>query len=494
MPFDTNVPQPERLSFQSAVAPTPDPLDAATKVLTLRNLSAQGQTQAAQLVGLQQENQMRQLQLNDQQYLSANLPKMYGDPQYQDAQGNVDFAKIARAVAPNVSLGTAQSMYKGVLENQKSVAQITKDRVDTSKTGQEIQANDSDMLAGAAQRWQPDSSGHYNTAAINFDLDQFQRSHPEYAPQIGQLRQHLQDNPDAIGDTINGIVGGAKADRVRANSIAKDADLAYQKFKLMAPGEIADADLKQRAAIASTLSNSRNGLEYQQNLAQLNARANDPSNPSPGSAPQIPFDPQSLFDQQGNWKPGAQAYVRNWGLSDEQQQMAINAANVRKDAEANAASAHSDRVVMQGIAQQNADTNSQRASQSTAAQNAAVDAQFNRAVSENAAGGSTNLADAQRNVEQFYKGDPAMDAVRGDVLAKFDKLLSPGGKSNSGGGDVGALAAFRSKFPGGKGAPAQASSGNAGRAATHGPVTTTPAALPSAADYISNLQKRKKAQ
>jgi hypothetical protein len=56
---------------------------------------------------------------------------------------------------------------------------------------------------------------------------------------------------------------------------------------------------------------------------------------------------------------------------------------------------------------------------------------------------------------------------------------------------VGALAAFRSKFPG---APAQASSGNAGRAATHGPVTTTPAALPSAADYISNLQKRKKAQ
>lgn len=166
--------------------------------------------------------------------------------------------------------------------------------------------------------------------------------------------------------------------------------------------------------------------------------------------------------------------MKNWGLTDEQQQQAIQAAAVRKDAEAAQASAHADRVVSQGIAQQGVDIRQQNVNQSTAAQNAAVNDQFNRAVSDSSAGGSTNLADARRNVASFYQGDPGMNAVRGQVLAKFDALLKPKA-AGAGNTDVTQLAGYKPGGAGGAAAP------GAPKAAPAAPAPTATAA-PTAAN------------
>jgi hypothetical protein len=220
----------------------------------------------------------------------------------------------------------------------------------------------------------------------------------------------------------------------------------------------------------------------------LNARANDPANPNPGAAPQIPFDPQSLFDQNGNWKPQAQQYVRNWGLTDEQQQSAINAAKVRTDAEAaqagvasgRAETARHDRVV-EGQGQDRIDN-------STAAQNQAVQQQLSRALADDT---SHSPANALRNVQQFYQNDDAMDAVRGKVVTALQNMVNP---PKGSGGANGALATLAAMGKGKKPQPAQASGGNAAAATPAPAQPQQPNAVPSASDYINNLQKRRKQQ
>ena len=198
------------------------PTEAYAKQLALQNAAQEQTLRDQQIQAGKQENQQRQLLLDDQRKMAEVL-------QRPDVGG--DFEKALPLLSgAGVSYQSIQAAQKAHAENGDKVAQTRKANADAQEAEQKARDSQTDLL-GKTLLHVKDSK--YSLESFGAAMNQLEYANPAMKQQLDQYRAQVAQAPDPaaaiqqITDqalTTSGV--GEAADKARSERAAMDAETA----------------------------------------------------------------------------------------------------------------------------------------------------------------------------------------------------------------------------------------------------------------------------
>jgi|SRR5215471_1249415 len=240
-----------------------DPLKYEEQYANLANLAQLRQYRQQEMAASQQMMQMNAVKLQeaqqglqDQQTLQTLIPQMRNDPQYQAADGTLDWEnKVLPALQGKISQPYYDTLEQNILKNHQTHLTIKKDQADLDQKAQDLAQKQEDLrirvndaVANGAIDWRERGSKPEELEGL---FQHWEDLYPEAKRPLEDARQHIAANPNMAVGIMAGLernlsVGGQTA---RAGLKEKGAETLAKQAQTAKDQAQADLDqLKVNAA------------------------------------------------------------------------------------------------------------------------------------------------------------------------------------------------------------------------------------------------------